>query len=71
MDPISLGLLMAIGAGGMAAAVRIRKRREEGRDAPPKPAPAPRAEPRREADPNALKVGDVLLWMGEEFWLSG
>lgn len=71
MDPISLGLLMAIGAGGMAAAVRVRKRREAAREASPPPAPTPAPAPRREADPNALKVGDVLLWMGEEFWLSG
>lgn len=69
MDPISLGLLMAIGAGASAVAVRWRKRREDGRASGP--APVARPEPRRETDPAALKVGDVLLWMGEEFWLSG
>jgi hypothetical protein len=70
MDPISLGLLMAFGAGGAAAAVRWRKRRSEGPGAKPA-TPSTRAEPRREPDPGALKVGDVLLWMGDEFWLSG
>lgn len=67
MDPISLGLLMAIGAGGAAAAVRWRMQKR----ATPVPPTPPKPEARREGDPSALKVGDVLLWMGDEFWLSG
>lgn len=69
MDPISLGLLMAMGAGGAAAAVRWRKRREGER--PSGPAPTKRPEARQDLEPGAMRVGDVLLWMGEEFWLSG
>lgn len=69
MDPISLGLLMAMGAGAAATAVRWRKRR--GEDRASGPTPVKRAEPRQELAPGAMKVGDVLLWMGDEFWLSG
>lgn len=70
MDPITLGLLMAIGAGGAAAAVRWRKQ-QRGAKRPASAATSSKPEARRESDPSALKVGDVLLWMGDEFWLSG
>lgn len=73
LDPISLGLLMAIGAGGAAAVTRWRRRRE--RAVAPKPkAPAPKA---AEAAPavsraaGAYRVDEVLLFLGEEYWLAG
>lgn len=70
MDPITLGLLMAIGAGGAAAAVRWRKQ-QRGAKRPARAVTSSKPEARRESDPSALKVGDVLLWMGDEFWLAG
>ena len=69
MDPITLGLLMAIGAGGAAAAVRWRKQR--GAKRPASAVTSAKPDARREGDPSAIKGGDVLLWMGDEFWLSG
>lgn len=80
VDPISLGLLMAIGAGGAAAVTRWRRRREGAtlqaklvKDAKPakaKPA-AVEAGPRVSREAGAFRVGEVLLFLGEEYWLSG
>jgi hypothetical protein len=67
MDPITLGLLMAMGAGGAAAVTRWRKRRK---GTPTETAPtATTREPRVMAGEH--RVGDVLLYMGEEYWLAG
>lgn len=68
MDPISLGLLLAIGTGGAAAVARWRRQQ---RARPQPPAETPCADTRRESGPGAIRVGDVLLWMGDEFWLAG
>lgn len=73
MDPITLGLLMAVGAGGAAAVARWRKRR--GGRARPSTARAARGREERaardEADERAVRVGDVLLHLGDEYWLAG
>lgn len=76
MDPISIGLLMMAGAGGVAAWARRRKgakNEAKGRPRPPvgvKPAPKPVMK-----EPPIAKglygVGDVLQYLGDEFWLAG
>jgi len=73
MDPITLGLLMAMGAGGAAALVRIRRRGkvEPGQPRRPVAAVRPEAKPTVEVDPTRVKVGDVLLYLGESYWLAG
>lgn len=73
MDPITLGLLMAMGAGGAAALVRLRRRGrvEPGQPQRPVKAPRPAVATKVEADPTAVKVGDVLLHLGESYWLAG
>ncbi len=76
IDPVSLGLLMAIGAGGAAAVSRWRRKgaervdarraadgRADAKPAEAQPAPAPPT--------GAYQVDDVLLFLGEEFWLAG
>lgn len=82
IDPISFGLLMAIGAGGAAAVTRWRRRRERP-STPPEAKPAKPAKPTRPARPaepegpkvsreaGAYRVGEVLLFLGEEYWLAG
>lgn len=65
MDPITIGLLVAVGTGGAAAVARWRKRRRV--DAPRKE--APRKEARDTGGEH--RVGDVLLHMGDEYWLAG
>lgn len=73
MDPISLGILMAVGAGGAAAVARWRKRRGEARAekaASTKESPRPRPARPQEGDA-ALRVGDVILYLGDEYWLAG
>lgn len=72
MDPITIGMLVAMGAGGAAAVARWRRRREaktDATEAPPRP--APRKEQRATPGPGEYKVGDVLLHMGDEYWLAG
>lgn len=82
VDPISLGLLMAIGAGGAAAVTRWRRRREGAsmqaklvQEAKPAKAAAKPAAvdegPRVSREAGAYRVGEVLLFLGEEYWLSG
>lgn len=79
VDPISLGLLMAIGAGGAAAVTRWRRRRGEAEKKPAKPSkeakPAAKAPeddgPRVSREAGAYRVGEVLLFLGEEYWLAG
>lgn len=71
MDPITIGLLVAMGAGGAAAVARWRRRREAKVDQAEPPRSAPRKEQRVTAGPGEYKVGDVLLHMGDEYWLSG
>lgn len=77
LDPISLGLLMAIGAGGAAAVTRWRRRRDRARA---KPAAArakaadeaqEKAAPQVSREAGAYRVDEVLLFLGEEYWLSG
>lgn len=77
VDPISLGLLMAIGAGGAAAVTRWRRRRGEAERKAAKPAPkeakpaAKEEGPRVSREAGAYRVGEVLLFLGEEYWLAG
>ncbi len=77
MDPITLGMLMAMGAGGAAAVARWRKKRDgatsERSPVKPERAPSetPSAKPKREVRPGEHRVGDVLLYMGDEYWLAG
>lgn len=73
LDPISLGLLMAIGAGGAAAVARWRRKRERPSKAPAKTteAAAQRTGPQVSREAGAYRVGEVLLFMGEEYWLAG
>lgn len=70
MDPISIGLLVAMGAGAAAAAARWRRARDR-RPPPRDEDPPPRG--RRQNSPAAgeHRVGDVLLYMGDEYWLAG
>ena len=70
MDPISIGLLVAMGAGAAAAAARWRRAR--GRRDGPREEQGP-AKNRRPQSPAAgeHRVGDVLLYMGDEYWLAG
>lgn len=74
-DPISLGLLMAIGAGAAAAVTRWRRRRERAGAragaAPAKPAGEERGGPLVSREAGAYRVGEVLLFLGEEYWLAG
>ena len=77
LDPISLGLLMALGAGGAAAVTRWRRRRARVA-AQPAVASAKAAGggdeptgPRVSREAGAYRVGEVLLFLGEEYWLSG
>jgi len=73
LDPISLGLLMAIGAGGAAAVARWRRKRERPSAVPAKAteAAAQRTGPQVSREAGAYRVGEVLLFMGEEYWLAG
>ncbi|MBK6529530.1 MAG: hypothetical protein IPF99_08005 [Deltaproteobacteria bacterium] len=72
LDPISLGLLMAIGAGGAAAVARWRRKRERPSAAPAKATEAAqRTGPQVSREAGAYRVGEVLLFMGEEYWLAG
>lgn len=73
LDPISLGLLMAIGAGGAAAVARWRRKRERPSAVPAKAteAASQRTGPQVSREAGAYLVGEVLLFMGEEYWLAG
>jgi hypothetical protein len=75
LDPISFGLLMAIGAGGAAAVTRWRRRRGEAAPKPAagaaKPAATEPDAPKVSRAAGAYRVNEVLLFMGEEYWLSG
>jgi hypothetical protein len=73
LDPISLGLLMAIGAGGAAAVARWRRKRERPSAVPAKAteAASQRTGPQVSREAGAYRVGEVLLFMGEEYWLAG
>lgn len=72
LDPISLGLLMAIGAGGAAAVTRWRRRRERETPKPERAAAKTEpAEPQVSRALGAYRVGEVLLFLGDEYWLSG
>jgi len=69
MDPVSIGLLVAIGAGAAAAASRWRRSRQQ---LPPREPPPPSSRrPRTPPPTSEHRVGDVLLHMGEEYWLAG
>lgn len=63
MDPITVGLLVAVGAGGAAAVARWWKKKTQVATER-----APRQESRKDSD---VRVGDVLMHLGEEYWLSG
>jgi hypothetical protein len=77
MDPISLGLLMAIGAGGAAAVARWRRRRERESMKPGEArakaaeAASQRSGPQVSREAGAYRVDEVLLFLGEEYWLAG
>lgn len=64
---------MAIGAGGAAAVARWRRKRERPSAVPAKAteAAAQRTGPRVSREAGAYRVGEVLLFMGEEYWLAG
>lgn len=64
---------MAIGAGGAAAVARWRRRRERPSAVPAKAteASAQRTGPQVSREAGAYRVGEVLLFMGEEYWLAG
>ncbi len=76
MDQITLGLMLAVGAGGTAAVARWRGRRRfsqgegEGR-AGRLSAGAEARLARREGAEGDLRVGDVLMHLGEAYWLAG
>ena len=61
MDPLTLGVLFAVGAGGAAALARWRLWRAP-KPRPTRPAPEERA---------TLRTGDVLTYLGDEYWLAG
>jgi hypothetical protein len=67
MDPLTIGVLVAIGAGGAAALARWRKGRRADRGTPPPGTPAPSTG----EDRGAYRIGDVLSHLGEEYWLAG
>ena len=68
---------MAIGAGGAAAVARWRRRRERASEKPAagraKPTGDAAAEtgPQVSRGPGAYRVGEVLLFLGDEYWLAG
>lgn len=64
MDPLVLGMLVLAGAS-TAVAMRIRWARRSGKQQPtaPQGSDGIRAE--------NVRVGDVLTYLGEEFWLAG
>ena len=63
---------MAIGAGGAAAVARWRRKRERPSAAPAKATEAAqRTGPQVSREAGAYRVGEVLLFMGEEYWLAG
>jgi hypothetical protein len=75
-DPISLGLLMALGAGGAAALTRWRRRRgavaaKAAAVAKAAVEPAEKAGPQVSRAAGAYRVDEVLLFLGEEYWLAG
>ncbi len=71
MDPITIGMLVAMGAGGAAAVARWRRRREARSEQAQPPRAPPRKETRAPASAGEYKVGDVLLNMSDEYWLAG
>ena len=77
MDPLTLGLVLAVGAGGTAAVVRWRRERSshperEGRvGTVRKSLGAGESLARRDGPFGDLRVGDVLTHLGETFWLAG
>lgn len=64
---------MAIGAGGAAAVARWRRKRERPSAVPAKAteAASQRTGPQVSREAGAYRVGEVLLFMGEEYWLAG
>lgn len=71
MDPITL-ILVGVCASGAAAALGFRAKRRDSKL--PSASPPPRAKGSRASDArraDEVKVGDVLLYLGDEFWLSG
>lgn len=71
MDPITISLLVAMGAGGAAAVARWRRRRSAKDDRAEGSRTPARKDVRATVAPGEYKVGDVLLHMGDEYWLSG
>src|SRR5262245_8725463 len=70
MDPFVLGLVAVMGASA-AVAARIRRLRR-GDSAPDKSTtPRTAATAGATADPDAVRVGDVLTYLGDEYWLAG
>lgn len=68
MDPITLGILLAAGASGAAAMARLRRRRNERETG----VAVKRSEGAKALTEDGIyRVGDVLVYMGEEYWLAG
>jgi hypothetical protein len=72
MDPITL-ILVGVCASGAAAALGLRARRRDSLPGGEGGASALRTKPVADARRNGddVKVGDVLLYLGDEFWLAG
>jgi hypothetical protein len=68
MDPFLFGVIVLVGAPAAAAATRwIRGRRQPEAPRPPPKLPANTTTISRDG----IRVGDVLTYLGESYWLSG
>lgn len=68
MDPFTIGILCAVGASGAAAAMRWGRGRRAGAAARRTP---PKLESGAAQSGDEVHVGDVLTYLGDEFWLAG
>jgi hypothetical protein len=67
MDPFIVGMVVLAGASA-AAALRLRGRRA--REAAPSPRALPAATETAQGD-GAVRVGEVLTYLSDEYWLAG
>jgi hypothetical protein len=73
VDPITL-VLVGVCASGAAAALGLRARRRDSLPGDRRSSSVPRAKAAvdaRRTTNDDVKVGDVLLYLGDEFWLAG